>query len=836
EAIATENHIDEVFTDENENSDIENYTTLSNDINKTNDKETLTLKNDYQYDLNKDQKTITITKSITIEGNGHYIDGNNANGFFTINAKNVTLKNIIFKNAKTDDSSIIWNFANGKLINCTFENINVSNGAIRVLGNNNIISDCAFINCASKEYAGAIYANNVNLTVMNCYFSKNSNNQNGGSIYSPYCNLNVLNCSFEDCYSSAQGGAISTSNGNVNILNSNFTYCSAGRGGSIYSYPSKKLNIANCNFVNSNSATDGGSIYVNGDNQTISNCKFVKCNSEENAGAIFISGAESLIELCSFTDCSSKDGGSVRSGDNLILYQCQFVNSNATEYGGSIYANSNLTVIDCTFTNSQSTSYGSSIFMNKNNLTILYSDFNNCPSDMGSIYAKSNLLINNSHFKNSGKLYFSDCKNLTITHSTFTNNDNPAINLKGVTNATISDSNISSNARTIILEGSKLINISNNNISGNDKCVVDINGGNCTISNNTIDATGIDATGIQAKNNAKAEICDNEIMSRGTFTITVENSNATVKNNELCSNSKTCEDSIMNNGGVTSEGNTKFYLTPSFKVTAQASLDMARLVNIITITTTGKDLTGTVTVTLYLANGEVEHSENITITNGKAVFTEPFLAAGKYAYVVNYNGDNRYNPASEEGNITINKHATTITPKTAKVDYGYAYKVLVKIDGKSVGAGKEVALKIAGKTLKAKTDKNGYATFKLAIKPKKYSATVMLNNVVNEFKGTKKVSVTVKNVIKAKNVKVKKSSKKAKVKATLKTSSKKAISGKKIVLKIKGKKVTAKTNKKGVATFKIKKNILKKLKAGKKYKYQVIYGKDTVKKIMTVKK
>ena len=81
EAITTENHVDEVFTDENENN-IENCTTLSNDISNTNDKETLTLKNDYQYNLNNDQKTITISRSITIDGNGHYIDGNNANGFF----------------------------------------------------------------------------------------------------------------------------------------------------------------------------------------------------------------------------------------------------------------------------------------------------------------------------------------------------------------------------------------------------------------------------------------------------------------------------------------------------------------------------------------------------------------------------------------------------------------------------------------------------------------------------------------------------------------------------------------------------------------------------------
>ena len=64
----------------------------------------------------------------------------------------------------------------------------------------------------------------------------------------------------------------------------------------------------------------------------------------------------------------------------------------------------------------------------------------------------------------------------------------------------------------------------------------------------------------------------------------------------------------------------------------------------------------------------------------------------------------------------------------------------------------------------------------------------------------------------------------------------KYIKGKTLKLKIKGKTLKAKTNKKGVATFKVKKNVLKKLKVGKKYKYTVIYGKDTVTKKLTIKR
>ena len=59
------------------------------------------------------------------------------------------------------------------------------------------------------------------------------------------------------------------------------------------------------------------------------------------------------------------------------------------------------------------------------------------------------------------------------------------------------------------------------------------------------------------------------------------------------------------------------------------------------------------------------------------------------------------------------------------MDYGFKYKVRATINGKSVGAGKVVTLKIAGKTLKAKTDKNGYITLKFTktYLPKTYTVT-----------------------------------------------------------------------------------------------------------------
>ena len=92
-----------------------------------------------------------------------------------------------------------------------------------------------------------------------------------------------------------------------------------------------------------------------------------------------------------------------------------------------------------------------------------------------------------------------------------------------------------------------------------------------------------------------------------------------------------------------------------------------------------------------------------------------------------------------------------------------------------------------------------------------------------------KISLTLKTV------KVKKSAKKLVLQATLKINGK-LVKSKRVVFKFNGKTFKATTNSKGIAKVTITKSVLKKLKAGKKVKYQVSYGKNTVKKTAAIKK
>ena len=193
-----------------------------------------------------------------------------------------------------------------------------------------------------------------------------------------------------------------------------------------------------------------------------------------------------------------------------------------------------------------------------------------------------------------------------------------------------------------------------------------------------------------------------------------------------------------------------------------------------------------------------------------------------------------YNNQTYKNKVTVNLNPSTckITEnKDIKVDYdgGKYFSVkIVSADGKVAASGVSVKFTINGKTTTVKTDANGIAKIKITDVPKKYTITTTYDG--KSVKNT----VTVKQVLKAKKVTVKKTAKKFTLKATLKINGKK-VKGKKITFKLNGKTYKAKTNKKGIAKIAVKKNVIKKLKKGKKYTVKVTYLKDTIKTTVKVK-
>lgn len=178
------------------------------------------------------------------------------------------------------------------------------------------------------------------------------------------------------------------------------------------------------------------------------------------------------------------------------------------------------------------------------------------------------------------------------------------------------------------------------------------------------------------------------------------------------------------------------------------------------------------------------------------------------------------NPVTGEVRFqTINVLKRIVQNRDLTIYYGSStlYKVRVYDDLAKFSKGLRVTFRISGKTYYGITDRNGYASLKLAQKPGTYKITVQYKN----YKVSNKIKI--KPTIITKDIKVKKS-KTIKFTAKLVDSNGKILKNKKITFKFKGKTYKVKTNKKGKAVLKITK------KYGKgKYTITSRYGKLTVK-------
>lgn len=174
------------------------------------------------------------TDNLIIDGNNHSIDGNGTASLLNINASNIILKNIIFKNG-------------------CFE---CSGGAIRSTGHL-VIENCDFIDNYSDYYGGAIYST-CGLHVKNSRFIKNRADY-GGAIYIDIDSLSGLTlegCVFDSNTSEFEGGAI-YNRSKAQIHESSFVKNASFKGGAIYN--NHLLNIKSSSFKN-NIASDGNHI------------------------------------------------------------------------------------------------------------------------------------------------------------------------------------------------------------------------------------------------------------------------------------------------------------------------------------------------------------------------------------------------------------------------------------------------------------------------------------------------------------------------------------------------------------------------------------------------
>ena len=329
------------------------FTALQKKIDDAADGATITLNKDYKYDEGFSERGIQIKKNLTINGNGHTLNGLSKSRillvkFGLVENYKVVLNNIKFINGNTDlYGGAIFNYANLTVKNCIFTNnyAKYCGGAINSVGHLNLKNSKFTKNTAGGD-AGAVFTFSVDKSVdlfkkvyvdttpegdMEFVFNATFN------INLAYGKDNIRNCTFTNNTAKGRGGGAIYGFTHLDINSSTFNSNKAGEhGGAIFS--NKNLYLKNSKFTNNKVSKNGGAVYFRCHEQSgsyvnktwvpkmkyytgkICNCAFSK-NSAKKGGAIygFVNVASDKKRLkvikCNFTaNKASKSGRDVLGG------------------------------------------------------------------------------------------------------------------------------------------------------------------------------------------------------------------------------------------------------------------------------------------------------------------------------------------------------------------------------------------------------------------------------------------------------------------------------------------------------------------------------------------
>ena len=243
---------------------------------------------------------ITISKTLTINGNNHVLDGQNQLKILTVTAPNVILKDIIFTNGNGEDGGALT-MSDGEIINCTFNNNHA------YLGGSIAVDSCKVRDCTFESnhatYGGAIVCSDSELS--NLILKDNVADMDGGAIEASDSTLSDLTCIKN--HAESGGGAISSYNSIIN--DSYFEDNTAGiYGGAIFKFFS---DVNDCIFKD-NSAVLGGAIYQD-------------CSYEDYSGPI-----EEVRDSIFINNHATEHGGAIFKV-NTYVFNCKFENNHAGE-------------------------------------------------------------------------------------------------------------------------------------------------------------------------------------------------------------------------------------------------------------------------------------------------------------------------------------------------------------------------------------------------------------------------------------------------------------------------------------------------------------------------
>ena len=279
-------------------------------------------------------KTLSISKSLTLEGNANTVIDGNASRIMDVTADaTVVLTNLSFTNGNNALVGAISNEGKLTISNSNFYSNKVTGNSGTIITNKNklninnskfyqnsaskgvvnnqndallVIDNSEFYNNDMTSFSnsyGIVYTTSANATISNTVFRNNAVKY-GGAIYATKSSdatigiVNIINSTFEgNSANNGQGGALFVSGGECIVKESMFINNKAnpgkfngGQGGSIYTSLNGNVSVTDSVFKN-NQAKLGAALYLNGGSNSTISYSILLNNTAE--GDYAISNAES---------------------------------------------------------------------------------------------------------------------------------------------------------------------------------------------------------------------------------------------------------------------------------------------------------------------------------------------------------------------------------------------------------------------------------------------------------------------------------------------------------------------------------------------------------------
>lgn len=399
------------------------------------------------------RKGIPLTvDGLTIDGNGHTIDGSEKTQFFDCMARNVTIKNVTLKNGYAIDGGAIVNSGELHIINSAFvDNSSIrTGGAIQNNGKLNISNSKFTHNMAN--YGGAI-DNHDNIEIRGSSFTKNSaKNRESEVIYNESGVLILEDVSFDK--NGFMGSNDILNSGNITIKGkfSSTLEKSILNEHSVSVYDSDLME----KIENHGNIIELGSSYnqkdftylaemIQGKDLEIKLENDIVLNVDNNEDEIFKNGIQiDRDDLTIDGDGHKIDAVGISrifmvTAKNVLLKNITFTNGFTVEYGGGIHNAGDLTIRECKFDHNTA-GYQSGLFVlgrggaaynaGGANLRIensLFTSNESTEGDAGAIFNEGDLSIDESTFtgneaKSSGGAIHNNEAALTLTGSKLNDN------------------------------------------------------------------------------------------------------------------------------------------------------------------------------------------------------------------------------------------------------------------------------------------------------------------------------------------------------------------------------------------------------------------------------